>query len=89
MILTTEIRYSNHMSSNTINTRLSSLMWVEKYRPKRIEQIVNQKDIITSLENLIKKPDEIPHLLFTGPAGVGKTTTALCVSMELLGEGWK
>ena len=59
MILTTEIRYSNHMSSNTINTRLSSLMWVEKYRPKRIEQIVNQKDIITSLENLIKKPDEI------------------------------
>lgn len=77
------------MSSNTINTRLSSLMWVEKYRPKRIEQIVNQKDIITSLENLIKKPDEIPHLLFTGPAGVGKTTTALCVSMELLGEGWK
>src|SRR5918993_3292105 len=77
------------MTQNTINTNLSSLMWVEKYRPKRIEQIVNQKDIITSLENLIKKPDEIPHLLFTGPAGVGKTTTALCVSMELLGEGWK
>ncbi|HEY5737140.1 MAG TPA: replication factor C small subunit [Nitrososphaeraceae archaeon] len=77
------------MSSNTIDTKLSSLMWVEKYRPKRIEQIVNQKDIIASLKNLIKKPNEIPHLLFAGPAGVGKTTTALCLSIELLGEGWK
>jgi replication factor C small subunit len=64
-------------------------MWVEKYRPKRIEQIVNQKDIIISLKNLIKKPNEIPHLLFAGPAGVGKTTTAICLSMELLGEEWK
>ena len=77
------------MSSNTIDTKLSSLMWVEKYRPKRIEQIVNQKDIIASLKNLLKKPNEIPHLLFAGPAGVGKTTTALCLSIKLLGEGWK
>jgi replication factor C small subunit len=77
------------MSQNAINTNFSSLMWVEKYRPKRIEQIVNQKDIIISLTNLIKKPNEIPHLLFAGPAGVGKTTTALCLSMELLGEEWK
>jgi len=77
------------MIQNTINTKLSSLMWVEKYRPNKIEEIVNQKDIIISLKNLIKKPNEIPHLLFAGPAGVGKTTTALCLSMELLGEGWK
>ncbi len=77
------------MTQNTVNTNFSSLMWVEKYRPKRIEQIVNQKDIIISLTNLIKKPNEIPHLLFAGPAGVGKTTTAICLSMELLGEEWK
>ncbi|MGE0242562.1 MAG: replication factor C small subunit [Nitrososphaeraceae archaeon] len=77
------------MTQDTINTNLASLMWVEKYRPKRIEQIVNQKDVIISLKNLIKKPNELPHLLFTGPAGVGKTTTALCLSMELLGEEWK
>ncbi|HSF50194.1 MAG TPA: AAA family ATPase, partial [Nitrososphaeraceae archaeon] len=89
-----DINYENldiqvKMIQNTINTKLSSLMWVEKYRPKRIEEIVNQKDIIISLKNLVKKPNEIPHLLFAGPAGVGKTTTALCLSMELLGEGWK
>ena len=77
------------MTQDTINTNFSSLMWVEKYRPKRIEQIVNQKDVIISLKNLIKKPNELPHLLFTGPAGVGKTTTALCLSMELLGGEWK
>lgn len=77
------------MSPNNNNLNVSDLMWVEKYRPKKIEHIVNQKDIIKSLKNLIKKPDELPHLLFTGPAGVGKTTTAVCLSIELLGEDWR
>ena len=67
------------MSKNTIDNNISNLMWVEKYRPKLLKQITNQKEIINSLLNLIKKPTEIPHLLFAGPAGVGKTTTALCL----------
>ena len=69
--------------------KLSDLMWVEKYRPIRLDDIVNQKDIVESLKNLMKEPAEMPHLLFTGPAGVGKTTTALCMSRLLLGEDWK
>src|SRR5574339_563592 len=77
------------MPPNANDTNISDLMWVEKYRPKKIDQIVNQKDIIRSLKNLIRKPDEIPHLLFAGAAGIGKTTTALCLSKELLGEGWR
>ena len=68
---------------------LSDLMWVEKYRPIKLDDIVNQKDIVESLKNLMKEPAEMPHLLFTGPAGVGKTTTALCMSRQLLGEDWK
>ena len=68
---------------------LSDLMWVEKYRPIKIDDIVNQKEIVESLKNLMKEPAEMPHLLFTGPAGVGKTTTALCMSRQLLGEDWK
>ena len=37
----------------------------------------------------MKNPEEMPHLLFTGPAGVGKTTTALCIAMGLLGDNWR
>ena len=68
---------------------LSDLMWVEKYRPIKLDDVVNQKDIVESLKNLMKEPAGMPHLLFTGPAGVGKTTTALCMSRQLLGEDWK
>ena len=74
---------------STTNKILSNLMWVEKYRPIKLEQVINQKEIVNGLKNLIKNPYEIPHLLFAGPAGVGKTTTALCIARELLGEDWQ
>lgn len=61
-------------------------MWVEKYRPTKLSEIVNQTEIIGSLEALIKDPTDMPHLLFSGSAGVGKTTTALCLSRQILGE---
>ena len=56
-------------------TDLANLMWSEKYRPKKLKEVVDQKEIIKGISNLIKSPD-IPHMLFAGPAGVGKTTTA-------------
>jgi replication factor C small subunit len=68
---------------------ISSLMWVEKYRPSTLEQIADQNDVIRGLQNLIQKPNEIPHFIFAGPAGVGKTTAALCIAKELLGENWR
>ncbi|HKR74357.1 MAG TPA: replication factor C small subunit [Candidatus Nitrosocosmicus sp.] len=68
---------------------ISDIMWVEKYRPTRLDQIINQKEIVKGLENLLKKPHELPHLLFTGSAGIGKTTTALCLARKILGENWK
>jgi len=72
-----------------MNKNFSNLMWVEKYRPVELDEVIDQKEIIRGLENLIKNPEEIPHLLFAGPAGVGKTTTALCVAKGLLGEEWQ
>ncbi len=68
---------------------VSDLMWVEKYRPKKISQLVDQKEIVGSIQSLLKNQAEMPHLLFSGSAGVGKTTLALCLSHEILGDHWK
>ena len=68
---------------------ISDIMWVEKYRPKKISEVVNQKDIKGSLPALLKNQEEMPHLLFSGSAGVGKTTMAICISKEILGDKWK
>ncbi len=39
---------------------ISDIMWVEKYRPKNLDQIINQKEIIKGLKNLLNKPNELP-----------------------------
>ncbi|RNJ77712.1 MAG: replication factor C small subunit [Nitrosopumilus sp. H8] len=65
---------------------MSAGMWVEKYRPQSLKEVVNQTEIIGSLSTLIKDPTDMPHLLFSGSAGVGKTTTALCLARQVLGE---
>ncbi|MDC8437875.1 MAG: replication factor C small subunit [Candidatus Nitrosotenuis sp.] len=67
----------------------SSIMWVEKYRPHKISELVNQKEIVGSITALIKNISEMPHLLFSGSAGVGKTTLAICLSHEILGDNWR
>ena len=76
------------MSANKKSDDLANLMWSEKYRPKKLSEVVDQKEIVKGIGNLIKSPD-IPHMLFAGPAGVSKTTSALCIAMELLGEEWR
>jgi replication factor C small subunit len=76
------------MSANQKSDDLANLMWSEKYRPKKLSEVVDQKEIVKGIGNLIKSPD-IPHMLFAGPAGVGKTTSALCIAVELLGEEWR
>ena len=62
---------------------VSNVMWVEKYRPKKISDLVNQKEIMGSLNALLKNQSEMPHLLFSGSAGVGKTSAAICLSREI------
>ena len=42
--------------------------WVEKFRPKNLDQIISQEEIVSSLKDVIKTKN-IPHLLFFGPSG--------------------
>jgi len=63
-------------------------IWIEKYRPARLADIVGQDEIVERLTSYVKTGN-LPHLLFTGSAGVGKTTAAVTLSREFFGETWQ
>jgi len=60
-------------------------IWIEKYRPQTLEDIVGQDSIVERLHAYVKTRS-VPHLIFAGPAGTGKTTSALALAHELFGE---
>jgi len=66
-----------------------ALMWVEKYRPKCLDEVIGLKDIVESLKAFMKKSKTMPHLLLAGVPGTGKTTIALAIAHELYGSNWK
>jgi len=59
--------------------------WVEKYRPRLLDDVVNQEGIIKRLKQFVKDKS-MPHIIFAGPAGTGKTTSALAMVRELYGK---
>lgn len=63
-------------------------LWTEKYRPRLLREVVGQEDIIERLKAYADHGN-LPHLLFAGPAGTGKTTCALAMTKELFGEEWR
>jgi replication factor C small subunit len=65
-----------------------SEIWTEKYRPTKFYDLVGQEDIVKRIESLVNSLN-IPHLLFAGPAGTGKSTLALITVKELFKENWK
>jgi len=65
-----------------------SEIWTEKYRPKEFQEVVGQDDIVKRIKSLTDSLN-IPHLLFAGPAGTGKSTLALIIVKELFGKNWR
>lgn len=64
------------------------ILWVEKYRPRSLDEIVNQKEIVDRLKKFVREKN-MPHLLFAGPPGTGKTTAAHALAHDLYGENYK
>lgn len=62
-------------------------IWVEKYRPEKVEDIVGQDAIVGRLKGYVEKKN-LPNMLFSGPPGIGKTTAAIALTKGLFGRNW-
>jgi len=71
-----------------VNNTMESSIWTEKYRPSKFEEIKGQKEIVEKISAFVRSGN-MPHLLFSGPAGVGKTTLSLVIAKQLFGEHWR
>jgi replication factor C small subunit len=63
-------------------------IWTEKFRPNKFEDVFGQDEIVKRVKNLTNSLN-LPHMLFAGPAGTGKSTLAIIVAKDLFKEYWK
>ena len=70
-----------------IKKQKNNIPWVEKFRPISLNDIISHEYHIKTIKQLIKKK-MMPHFLFTGPAGTGKTSTILAVVKKLYGDNY-
>ncbi|KAF7399164.1 hypothetical protein HZH68_007756 [Vespula germanica] len=68
------------MASDSETT--TNLPWVEKYRPKKLEELISHEEILKTIKKFIDE-NQLPHLLLYGPPGTGKTSTILACAKKL------
>ena len=64
------------------------LPWVEKYRPRSVNDVAHQPEVVESLRKSMETKN-LPHLIFYGPPGTGKTSTILACARELFGDQYR
>ncbi|SOV10632.1 replication factor C subunit 2, putative [Plasmodium sp. gorilla clade G2] len=64
---------------------MENIPWVEKYRPKRLDDIVHQNNAVMMLKEVVRTKN-MPHLIFHGPPGTGKTSAINALAHELFGK---
>jgi len=65
-----------------------SSLWIERYRPQTFDDVQGQEAIVSRIKAFVRQKN-LPHLLFSGPAGVGKTSLILVIAKTLFGENWR
>ena len=63
-------------------------IWTERYRPYSLDEVIGQDKIVKRLKAFVRSKS-LPHCLFSGSAGIGKTTSAIALAKELYGDNWK
>ncbi len=66
----------------------NGLPWVEKYRPKKLSEVAGQEEITKRLKSYVQNKS-LPNLMFSGPAGIGKTSSSVALAKELYLEGFE
>lgn len=61
--------------------------WIEKYRPDNLDNIIHHTDIVNTLKNLINN-DKLPHMIFFGNPGTGKTSTIIACAKQIYGKNY-
>jgi len=69
-------------------SKIKEEIWIEKYRPTSLDDVVGQEEIVKRLKSYVRSRN-VPHLLFSGPPGVGKTAAAISMVRELFGDDWR
>jgi len=67
---------------------MENTLWIEKYRPSTFDQIKGQKYVIDKIKAFVEQGN-MPHLMFSGPAGTGKSTMALVIARTLYNDQWR